>query len=138
MIAVLVIDDLAHAQSIVEATVTGGLFALDVTAGRPRVLDAAIEAAECLIVWLSLAKPLARAAIDCRAVFLSGTAAARDVRRGIKVGLTQSNFSRAMAAGDVLSLKARYALPNKVRYLRPAVSCSIRPPIGRPYRRCLA
>ncbi|SDC23812.1 2-keto-3-deoxy-phosphogluconate aldolase [Sphingomonas sp. YR710] len=131
VIPVLVIEDAAHARSIAEALVAGGLYALEVTLRTPAALDAiremakvegavvgagtvlnerdlaaSIDAGARFIVSPGLTAPLGEAAIASGIPFLPGTANAGDIMRGLDLGLTHFKFFPAMASGGIPALKA--------------------------------
>jgi 2-dehydro-3-deoxyphosphogluconate aldolase/(4S)-4-hydroxy-2-oxoglutarate aldolase len=129
VIPVLVIEDAAHARSIAEALVAGGLYALEVTLRTPAALDAiremakvegavvgagtvlnerdlaaSIDAGARFIVSPGLTAPLGEAAIASGIPFLPGTANAGDIMRGLDLGLTHFKFFPAMASGGIPAL----------------------------------
>ncbi|MBY8824039.1 bifunctional 4-hydroxy-2-oxoglutarate aldolase/2-dehydro-3-deoxy-phosphogluconate aldolase [Sphingomonas colocasiae] len=131
VIAVLVIEDVAHARPIAEALVAGGLRVLEVTlrtaaaldairemkrvdgaivgAGtvlNPQNLRASIDAGAEFIVSPGLTEPLGKAAVESGIPFLPGTANAGDIMRGLDLGLTHFKFFPAMAAGGTPALKS--------------------------------
>lgn len=141
VIPVIVIEDEAHAVSLAEALVAGGLRVLEVTlrtpaalgairamkqvpgaivgAGtvtNPRDLDAALEAGSEFIVSPGLTEPLGKAAIAAGVPFLPGIANAGDIMRGLDLGLDRFKFFPAMAAGGLPALKALAAPFGQVRF----------------------
>lgn len=141
VIPVIVIEDEAHAVSLAEALVAGGLRVLEVTlrtpsalgairamkqvpgaivgAGtvtNPRDLDAALEAGSEFIVSPGLTEPLGKAAIAAGVPFLPGIANAGDIMRGLDLGLDRFKFFPAMAAGGLPALKALAAPFGNVRF----------------------
>ncbi len=112
VIPVLVIDDVAHAESIARALVAGGLKVLEVTlrtacaldaiaamkrvpgaivgAGtvlNPQDLAAAIAAGSEFIVSPGLTDTLGKAAVASGIPFLPGVANAADIMRGLDLGI---------------------------------------------------
>lgn len=141
VIPVLVIDDLAHAVSVAEALVRGGLPVLEVTlrtpcaldairamkqvpgaivgAGtvlNPADLDAALAAGSEFIVSPGLTDALGQAAIASGIPFLPGTANAGDIMRGLDLGLTHFKFFPAETSGGVAALKALSAPLQAARF----------------------
>ncbi len=141
VIPVLVIDDVAHARSIAEALVRGGLTVLEVTLRTPAALDviaemakvdgaivgagtvlnaasldASIAAGAKFIVSPGLTEPLGKAAISSGIPFLPGTANAGDIMRGLDMGLTRFKFFPATASGGLPALKALAAVFGQVRF----------------------
>jgi 2-dehydro-3-deoxyphosphogluconate aldolase/(4S)-4-hydroxy-2-oxoglutarate aldolase len=131
VLPVLVIEDAAHARSIAEALVEGGLAVLEVTLRTPAALDviremskvpgafvgagtvlnaaqldAACGAGARFIVAPGLTEPLARAAADRGVPFLPGVANAGDIMRGLDLGLDRFKFFPAEAAGGRKALAA--------------------------------
>ena len=131
VIAVLVIDDAAHARPIAEALVAGGLPALEVTLRTPAALeaiaemakvdgavvgagtvldetqlDAAIAAGARFIVSPGLTDRLGSAAIERGTAFLPGVASAADIMRGLDLGLSHFKFFPAETSGGIAALKA--------------------------------
>lgn len=131
VIPVLVIEDVAHAVTIAEALVAGGLPALEVTLRTPAALaairemkqvpgavvgagtvlnanqlDAALEAGAEFIVSPGLTQSLATAAIASGAAFLPGVSNASDIMRGFDLGLGRFKFFPAEAAGGIPALKS--------------------------------
>jgi 2-dehydro-3-deoxyphosphogluconate aldolase / (4S)-4-hydroxy-2-oxoglutarate aldolase len=131
VIPVLVIDDIAHARSIAEALVAGGLPVLEVTLRTAAGLDAiaemkkvpgaivgagtvidiaglesAIAAGAEFIVSPGLTDSLGRAAIAKGIPFLPGIANAGDIMRGLDLGLTHFKFFPAEANGGIPALKS--------------------------------
>ena len=131
VIPVLVIDDAAHARSIAEALVAGGLRALEITLRTPAALEAisqmsgvegavvgagtvlnaadlraSLEAGARFIVSPGLTKPLADAAFAAEVPFLPGIATAGDIMRGLDLGLNHFKFFPAEAAGGRPALKS--------------------------------
>src|SRR5690349_15182840 len=131
VIPVLVVDRVEDARPIAEALVAGGLPVLEVTlrtpaaldviramkqvpgaivgAGtvlNPAQLDAALAAGSEFIVSPGLTEPLGKAAVAAGMPFLSGTANASDIMRGLDLGLTRFKFFPAEASGGVAALKA--------------------------------
>ncbi|ANK12958.1 bifunctional 4-hydroxy-2-oxoglutarate aldolase/2-dehydro-3-deoxy-phosphogluconate aldolase [Erythrobacter neustonensis] len=141
VIPVIVIEEEAHAVSLAEALVAGGLRVLEVTlrtpaalgairamkqvpgaivgAGtvtNPRDLDAALNAGSEFIVSPGLTEPLGKAAIAAGVPFLPGIANAGDIMRGLDLGLDRFKFFPAMAAGGLPALKALAAPFGNVRF----------------------
>jgi 2-dehydro-3-deoxyphosphogluconate aldolase / (4S)-4-hydroxy-2-oxoglutarate aldolase len=141
VIPVIVIDDVAHAVSLAEALVAGGLRVLEVTlrtpaaldairamkqvegaivgAGtvtNPRDLDAALAAGSEFIVSPGLTENLGKAAVAAGVPFLPGIANAGDIMRGLDLGLDRFKFFPAMAAGGLPALKALAAPFGNVRF----------------------
>lgn len=141
VIPVIVIDEEAHAVSLAEALVAGGLRVLEVTLRTPaalpairamkqvegaivgagtvtnaRELDAALEAGSEFIVSPGLTEPLGRAALASGVPFLPGIANAGDIMRGLDLGLDRFKFFPAMAAGGLPALKALAAPFGNVRF----------------------
>ena len=141
VIPVIVIEDEAHAVSLAEALVAGGLRVLEVTlrtpaalgairamkqvegaivgAGtvtNPRELDAALEAGSEFIVSPGLTENLGKAAIAAGVPFLPGIANAGDIMRGLDLGLDRFKFFPAMAAGGLPALKALAAPFGQCRF----------------------
>ena len=131
VIPVLVIDDVAHARTVAEALVAGGLRVLEVTLRTPAALDAiramgevpgaivgagtvlnpgdlraSLDAGARFIVSPGLTEPLAKAAIASGIPFLPGIASAADIMRGLDLGLSHFKFFPATAAGGIPALKA--------------------------------
>ena len=141
VIPVLVIHDVGHARPIAEALVAGGLPALEVTLRTPAALDviremakvegavvgagtvlnpddlkASLDAGARFIVSPGLTEPLVRAALDAGVPILPGTANARDIMRGLDMGLTHFKFFPATTNGGVPALKAISAPLYKARF----------------------
>jgi len=141
VIPVLVIEDPAHAEPIARALVAGGLPVLEVTlrtaaalevitemkrvpgaivgAGTvldPAQLDAALAAGAEFIVAPGLTERLGHAAITSGVPFLPGIANARDIMRGLDLGLTRFKFFPAMASGGLPALKALAAPFGQCRF----------------------
>ena len=131
VIPVLVIDDAAHARSIAEALVAGGLPVLEVTLRTAAALDAiaemkkvpgaivgagtvvdvpvlecAIAAGAEFIVSPGLTDNLGKAATTKGIPFLPGIASAGDIMRGLDLGLTHFKFFPAEANGGLPALKS--------------------------------
>ena len=131
VIPVLVIEDAAHARSIAEALVAGGLPVLEVTLRTEAALDViaemkkvpgaivgagtvidipgleiAIAAGAEFIVSPGLTDNLGKAAIAKRIPFLPGIANAGDIMRGLDLGLTHFKFFPAEANGGLPALKS--------------------------------
>lgn len=131
VIAVLVIEEVAHAKPVAEALVAGGVRVLEVTLRTDAALDAirairevdgaivgagtvtncrqldeAIEAGSAFVVAPGLTEPLGKAAIRERIPFLPGIATAGDLMRGRDLGLDHFKFFPAEAAGGIPALKA--------------------------------
>jgi 2-dehydro-3-deoxyphosphogluconate aldolase / (4S)-4-hydroxy-2-oxoglutarate aldolase len=131
VIPVLVIEDVAHARSIAEALVAGGLpvlevtlrtaAALDVIAEMKKVpgaivgagtivdiagLESAIAAGAEFIVSPGLTENLGQAAVATDIPFLPGIANAGDIMRGLDLGLTHFKFFPAEANGGLPALKS--------------------------------
>ena len=131
VIPVLVIDDAAHARSIAEALVAGGLPVLEVTLRTDAALDAiaemkkvpgaivgagtvvdvpglecAIAAGAEFIVSPGLTDNLGQAATTKGIPFLPGIASAGDIMRGLDLGLTHFKFFPAEANGGLPALKS--------------------------------
>jgi 2-dehydro-3-deoxyphosphogluconate aldolase / (4S)-4-hydroxy-2-oxoglutarate aldolase len=131
IIPVLTVDDVAHARSIAEALVSGGLRVIEVTLRTPAGLDAiremgkvkgalvgagtvlsetdldaSLAAGARFIVSPGLTRQLGQAAVACGVPFLPGIATASDIMRGLDLGLTRFKFFPAMAAGGIPALKA--------------------------------
>lgn len=131
VIPVLVIEDVAHARSIAEALVAGGLpvlevtlrtaAALDVIAEMKKVpgaivgagtvvdipgLESAIAAGAEFIVSPGLTENLGKAAVAKGIQFLPGVANAGDIMRGLDLGLTHFKFFPAEANGGLPALKS--------------------------------
>lgn len=131
VIPVLVVEDAAHARSLAEALVAGGLRVLEVTLRTPAALDAisemkkvegavvgagtvlnaaqldaALKAGAQFIVSPGLTEPLGRAAIGSGIPFLPGIANAGDLMRGLDLGLDRFKFFPAEASGGTKALKA--------------------------------
>ena len=131
VIPVLVIDDAAHARSIAEALVAGGLLVLEVTLRTAAALDAiaemkkvpgaivgagtvvdvpglecAIAAGAEFIVSPGLTDNLGQAATAKGIPFLPGIASAGDIMRGLDLGLTHFKFFPAEANGGLPALKS--------------------------------
>ncbi|MEQ1508790.1 MAG: bifunctional 4-hydroxy-2-oxoglutarate aldolase/2-dehydro-3-deoxy-phosphogluconate aldolase [Sphingopyxis sp.] len=131
VIPVLVIDDVAHAEPIARALVTGGLRVLEVTlrtaaaldaiaamkrvpgaivgAGtvlNPQDLAASIGAGAEFIVSPGLTDSLGKAAVGCGIPFLPGIANAGDIMRGLELGLDHFKFFPAETSGGRPALKA--------------------------------
>jgi 2-dehydro-3-deoxyphosphogluconate aldolase/(4S)-4-hydroxy-2-oxoglutarate aldolase len=131
VIPVLVIDDAAHARSVAEALVAGGLPVLEVTLRTDAALDAiaemkkvpgaivgagtvvdvpglecAIAAGAEFIVSPGLTDNLGKAATTKGIPFLPGIASAGDIMRGLDLGLTHFKFFPAEANGGLLALKS--------------------------------
>jgi 2-dehydro-3-deoxyphosphogluconate aldolase/(4S)-4-hydroxy-2-oxoglutarate aldolase len=141
VIPVLVIEDVAHALSIAQALVAGGLPVLEVTlrtpaaleaieemrqvpgaivgAGtvlNPAQLDAALAAGSQFIVSPGLTEPLGQAAIAADVPFLPGTANSADIMRGLDLGLTRFKFFPAVASGGIPALSALAAVFGDARF----------------------
>jgi 2-dehydro-3-deoxyphosphogluconate aldolase/(4S)-4-hydroxy-2-oxoglutarate aldolase len=141
VIPVLVIDDVAHAASIAEALVAGGLRVLEVTLRTPVALDviaemakvqgaivgagtvlniadldAAMSAGAQFIVSPGLTEPLGRAAVASGIPFLPGIANAGDLMRGFDMGLDRFKFFPATASGGLPALMALAAPFGKARF----------------------
>jgi 2-dehydro-3-deoxyphosphogluconate aldolase/(4S)-4-hydroxy-2-oxoglutarate aldolase len=131
VIPVIMVDDVAHARSIAEALVAGGLRVIEVTLRTPVALDAiramakvdgalvgagtvlnetdleaSLDAGARFIVSPGLTKPLAKAAIASGTPFLPGIATASDIMRGLDLGLSRFKFFPAIAAGGIPALTA--------------------------------
>lgn len=131
VIPVLVIDDVAHAERIASALVSGGLRVLEVTlrtsaaldaiaimkrvpgaivgAGtvlNPQDLAASISAGAEFIVSPGLTEPLGKAAVASTIPFLPGVANAADIMRGLDLGLSHFKFFPAETSGGRPALKA--------------------------------
>ena len=131
VIPVLVIDDIAHAESIAGALVAGGLRVLEVTLRTPCALDAiavmrrvpgavvgagtvlnadalaaSIDAGAQFIVSPGLTDALGAAAIAAGAPFLPGVANASDIMRGLDLGLSHFKFFPAETSGGRAALRA--------------------------------
>ncbi len=131
VIAVLVIEDVAHARPIAEALVKGGVRCLEVTlrtdaalgairamgevegaiVGAGTVVDErgltqAISAGSEFIVSPGLTDTLGKAAITSGVPFLPGIATAGDLMRGMEMGLEHFKFFPAEANGGIPALKA--------------------------------
>ncbi len=141
VIPVLVVEEVAQAQTMAQALVAGGLPALEVTlrtpaaldiiramkqvpgavvgAGtvlNPRQLDEALGAGAEFIVSPGLTEPLGHAAMAAGAPFLPGIANAGDIMRGLDLGLAYFKFFPAMASGGIAALKALAAPFAQVRF----------------------
>lgn len=141
VIPVLVVDEAAHAVTVAEALVAGGLPVLEVTlrtpaavdviramkqvpgaivgAGtvlNPQELDHALNAGAEFIVSPGLTESLGRAAVASGVPFLPGTATASDVMRGFDLGLTHFKFFPAEASGGIAALKAITAPFGRARF----------------------
>ena len=141
VIPVLVIEDPAHAQSIAQALVAGGLRVLEVTLRTAAALDViremkrvpgaivgagtvlnehalrdALDAGSEFIVSPGLTEPLGKAAIAAGVPFLPGIANAGDVMRGLDLGLDRFKFFPAEASGGMPALKAIAAPFGSVRF----------------------
>lgn len=141
VIPVIVIDDLAHAEPLARALVTGGLPVLEVTLRTPVALaairamkqvpgaivgagtvtneaelDAALDAGSEFIVSPGLTETLGHAAQREGVPFLPGIANAGDIMRGLDLGLTHFKFFPAMAAGGLPALKALAAPFGQCRF----------------------
>jgi len=141
VIPVLVIEDAAHARTIAEALVQGGLPVLEVTLRTDAALDAIHEMADVpgaivgagtvlsadqlaaaaaagagFIVSPGLTEPVARAAIDSRIPFLPGVANAGDIMRGLDLGLDRFKFFPAEASGGRKTLSALAGPFGEVRF----------------------
>lgn len=131
VIPVLVIEDVAHARTIAQALVAGGLRVLEVTLRTSAALDviremkrvegaivgagtvlneadlrASIDAGAEFIVSPGLTEPLGTAAIQSGMPFLPGIASAADIMRGLDMGLSHFKFFPAEASGGLPALKA--------------------------------
>ena len=131
VIPVLVIEDSAHALTIAQALVAGGLTVLEVTLRTAAALDvicemkkvkgaivgagtvlneadlrASLDAGAEFIVSPGLTEPLGKAAVASGIPFLPGTANAGDIMRGLDLGLTHFKFFPAEANGGIPALKA--------------------------------
>ncbi|HTI31867.1 MAG TPA: bifunctional 4-hydroxy-2-oxoglutarate aldolase/2-dehydro-3-deoxy-phosphogluconate aldolase [Sphingomonas sp.] len=131
VIPVLVIDEVAHAEPVARALVSGGLRVLEVTlrtdcaleairlmkridgaivgAGtvtNPDQLAQAIDAGSEFIVAPGLTEKLGTTAVASGVPFLPGVANAADIMLGLDLGLTHFKFFPAMAAGGLPALKA--------------------------------
>ncbi len=131
VIPVLVIEDAAHARSIAQALVAGGLRVLEVTlrtaaafdviremksvegaiVGAGTVLNeadlrASIDAGSEFIVSPGLTEPLGKAAMASGVPFLPGVANAGDIMRGLDMGLSHFKFFPAATSGGIPALKA--------------------------------
>ncbi len=131
VIPVLVIDDVAHAVSIAEALVAGGLKVIEVTLRTASALDViaamrdvpgaivgagtvtnktelkqALDAGAEFIVSPGLTHDLGHAAIDSGLPFLPGIATAGDIICGLELGLTHFKFFPAATSGGPPALKA--------------------------------
>ncbi len=141
VVPVLVVHDAAHARSIAEALVAGGLYALEVTLRTPAALDviremskvegavvgagtvlnerdltASIDAGAKFIVSPGLTESLGKAAIGSGIPFLPGTANAADIMLGLDLGLTHFKFFPATASGGLPALKALAAPFHMARF----------------------
>ncbi len=141
VIPVLVIDDAAHARSIAEALVAGGLPALEVTLRTPAALeviaemsqvegavvgagtvlnehdlDRAVMAGAEFIVSPGLTERLARSAIERKIALLPGISTAGDIMRGLDLGLSHFKFFPAEASGGIPALKALIAPFHQCRF----------------------
>ncbi len=141
VIPVLVIEDPAHAQSIAQALVAGGLRVLEVTLRTAAALDViremkrvpgaivgagtvlnehalrdALDAGSEFIVSPGLTEPLGKAAIAAGVPFLPGIANAGDIMRGLDLGLDRFKFFPAEASGGMAALKAIAAPFGSVRF----------------------
>ncbi len=131
VIPVLVIEEVAHARTIAEALVAGGLpvlevtlrtaAALDVIAEMKKVpgaivgagtvidiagLEAAMAAGAEFVVSPGLTESLGRAAISKGIPLLPGIANAGDIMRGMDMGLSHFKFFPAEANGGLPALKS--------------------------------
>lgn len=131
VIPVLVIDDVAQAQPIARALVSGGLRVLEVTLRTPAALDViremkqvpdaivgagtvtnpgelddAIAAGSEFIVSPGLTERLGNAAVASGIPFLPGIASAGDIMRGLDLGLNHFKFFPAATSGGIPALKA--------------------------------
>lgn len=131
VIAVLTIEDAAHAAPIAGALVAGGVRVLEVTLRTPAALDAigamaqvpgaivgagtvldgdalsaSVAAGARFAVSPGLTDPLARAARAAGVPFLPGVATAGDIMRGLDLGLDHFKFFPAEAAGGRAALQA--------------------------------
>lgn len=131
VIPVLVIEDVAHAASIAQALVAGGLRALEVTLRTPaaleaitemsnvegavvgagtvlneRDLDQAITAGAHFIVSPGLTDRLCAAATERQTAFLPGISNASDVMRGLDLGFSRFKFFPAQTNGGIPALRA--------------------------------
>jgi 2-dehydro-3-deoxyphosphogluconate aldolase / (4S)-4-hydroxy-2-oxoglutarate aldolase len=131
VIPVLVVEDAAHARSIAEALVAGGLPVLEVTLRTAAALDAiaemkkvpgaivgagtvvdipglesAIAAGAEFIVSPGLTENLGKAAVAKGIPFLPGIANAGDIMRGLDLGLSHFKFFPAEANGGLPALKS--------------------------------
>jgi len=141
VIPVLVIDDAAHARSIAEALVAGGLPALEVTLRTPAAFDVIAEMAQVegavvgagtvlnehdldravmagaeFIVSPGLTERLARSAIERKIALLPGISTAGDIMRGLDLGLSHFKFFPAEASGGIPALKALIAPFHQCRF----------------------
>ncbi|WP_428376777.1 bifunctional 4-hydroxy-2-oxoglutarate aldolase/2-dehydro-3-deoxy-phosphogluconate aldolase [Lichenicoccus sp.] len=141
VIPVLVVHDAAHARSIAEALVAGGLRVLEVTlrteaaleiiremsrvegavVGAGTVLnqgdlEASLAAGARFIVSPGLTEGLGRAAIASGVPFLPGIANSGDIMRGLDLGLDRFKFFPAVASGGIKALRALAAPFGRVRF----------------------
>lgn len=141
VIPVLVIDDIAHAEPVARALVSGGLRVLEVTLRTACALDAitamkavpgaivgagtvlnandlsrSIAAGAEFIVSPGLTDGLAGAAIESGVPFLPGVANAGDIMRGLDHGLTHFKFFPAETSGGRPALKALSGPFGQVRF----------------------
>lgn len=131
VIPVLVIEEIAHARSIAEALVAGGLPVLEVTLRTAAALDViaemkkvpgaivgagtvvdvpglerAIAAGAEFIVSPGLTENLGKVAVAKGIPFLPGIANAGDIMRGLDLGLSHFKFFPAEANGGLAALKS--------------------------------
>ncbi|WP_076071357.1 bifunctional 4-hydroxy-2-oxoglutarate aldolase/2-dehydro-3-deoxy-phosphogluconate aldolase [Sphingomonas montana] len=131
VIPVLVVEDVAHARTIAEALVAGGLPVLEVTLRTDSALDViremakvegaivgagtvlnpddlarAQDAGATFIVSPGLTKKLAKAAEAADIALLPGVANAGDIMRGLDLGLRHFKFFPAVTSGGIPALKS--------------------------------
>ncbi|NBW88596.1 MAG: bifunctional 4-hydroxy-2-oxoglutarate aldolase/2-dehydro-3-deoxy-phosphogluconate aldolase [Gammaproteobacteria bacterium] len=131
VIPVLMIDDVAHAQSIAASLVAGGLPIIEVTLRTPcaleairlisevdgaivgagtvcntQDLEASLSAGAQFIVSPGLTEMLSKAATRSNVPFLPGVATASDIMRGLEFGLDHFKFFPASTSGGPPALKA--------------------------------
>jgi 2-dehydro-3-deoxyphosphogluconate aldolase/(4S)-4-hydroxy-2-oxoglutarate aldolase len=82
----------------------------------PKDLDACLSVGARFIVSPGLTESVAHAAIAKDAPFLPGVATARDIMRGLEMGLTHFKFFPAVANGGIPALKALAAPFGHVRF----------------------
>lgn len=141
VIPVLVIEEAAHAASIAQALVDGGLPVLEVTLRTPAALDAiramkqvpgaivgagtvlnpaqfeaAVEAGSEFVVSPGLTDSLGKAAAGSQVPLLPGVASAGDIMRALDLGFTRLKFFPAMASGGIPALKAFSSVFRQVRF----------------------